>query len=87
MDEYNGEFHDDFSVQVCQRWESVFNRQETPRTRKIALRMAIVLGPQGGVMEPYMNLLKFGLGGHQGSGKQKFSWVHIADVAGISNIS
>lgn len=83
MDEYTGEFHNDFSVQVCQRWESVFNRQETPRTRKIALRMAIVLGPQGGVMVPYMNLLKLGLGGHQGSGKQKFSWVHIADVAGM----
>ncbi|MGE7773899.1 TIGR01777 family oxidoreductase [Chitinophaga sp. NPDC101104] len=83
MDEYTGEFHSDFSVQVCQRWESVFNRQETPGTRKVILRMAIVIGAQGGVMEPYLNLLKFGLGGHQGSGKQKFSWVHIADVAGM----
>lgn len=83
MDEYTGEFHSDFSVQVCQRWESVFNRQETPQTRKIALRMAIVLGSQGGVMDPYLNLVKFGLGGRQGSGKQKFSWVHMADVAGM----
>lgn len=83
MDEYTGEFHNDFSVQVCQRWESTFNHLETPQTRKVILRMAIVLGSQGGVMEPYMNLLKFGLGGHQGSGKQKFSWVHMKDVAGM----
>ncbi|WP_126244959.1 TIGR01777 family oxidoreductase [Chitinophaga rhizosphaerae] len=83
MDEYTGEFHSDFSVQVCQRWESAFNRQETPGTRKVILRMAIVIGAQGGVMDPYLNLLKFGLGGRQGSGKQKFSWVHIADVAGM----
>lgn len=83
MDEYTGEYHSDFSVQVCQRWESVFNRLETPQTRKVIFRMAIVLGSQGGVMEPFLNLAKFGLGGHQGSGRQKFSWVHMKDVAGM----
>lgn len=31
-------------------------------------------------MLPYLNLVKFGLGGHQGSGRQRFSWVHIEDV-------
>jgi len=71
-------FADDFSVQVCQRWESVFYEQETPVTRKVALRMAITLGP-GGVMIPYFNLLKFKLGGKQGSGKQMYSWIHIDD--------
>lgn len=79
QDEYNGEFHDDFSVQVCKLWEKTFADQRTPFTRKIALRMAITLG-QGGVMTPYFNLLKFGLGGRQGSGRQLYSWVHIADV-------
>ncbi|MDP9742937.1 hypothetical protein [Peribacillus frigoritolerans] len=33
----------------------------------------------GGVMTPYRNLVKFGLGGHKGSGNQKFSWIHIED--------
>jgi len=41
--------------------------------------MAITLG-NGGVMIPYFNLLKFGLGGQQGSGKQMYSWVHITDT-------
>lgn len=80
MDEFTGEMENDFSVQVCKRWESVFNAQEVPGTRKAILRIAVTLGHQGGVMLPYLNLVKFGLGGHQGSGRQRFSWVHIEDV-------
>jgi NAD dependent epimerase/dehydratase family enzyme len=44
--------------------------------------MAITLGA-GGVMTPYLNLCKFGLGGKQGSGKQMYSWVHIEDVCRV----
>ncbi len=79
QDEYSDEFHNDFSVQVCKLWEKTFFEQITPHTRKVALRMAITLGP-GGVLIPYFNLLKFGLGGKQGSGKQMYSWVHIEDT-------
>jgi uncharacterized protein len=79
QDEYNGEFHDDFSVRVCQLWEKTFFEQTTPATRKVNLRMAITLGP-GGVLIPYFNLLKFGLGGQQGNGKQMYSWVHYEDT-------
>lgn len=79
QDEYTGEFHEGFSVHVCRRWEESLFNQSTPATRKIALRMAITLGP-GGVLIPYFNLLKFGLGGKQGSGKQMFSWIHIEDT-------
>jgi len=82
QDEYNADFHDDFSVQVCKKWETAFNEQCTPFTRKVLLRMAIALG-NGGVMVPYCNLLKFGLGGKQGSGRQMYSWVHIEDVCRI----
>jgi uncharacterized protein len=70
----------DFSIQVCRAWEKSFEDQRTPFTRKVALRMAIVLGT-GGLIVPFFNLLKFGLGGKQGSGKQMFSWVHIDDVS------
>jgi uncharacterized protein (TIGR01777 family) len=79
QDESTGEYHDDFSVLVCKRWEKTFEEQRTPFTRKIALRMAITLG-DGGVVIPYLNLVKFGLGGRQGSGRQMYSWVHIEDV-------
>ena len=79
QDEYTGEFHSGFFVNVCKAWENAFFNQQTPGTRKIALRMAITLGP-GGVLIPYFNLLKLGLGGKQGSGKQMYSWIHIKDT-------
>ncbi|HEX5653426.1 MAG TPA: TIGR01777 family oxidoreductase [Chitinophagaceae bacterium] len=79
QDEETGEFHNDFSVQVCKRWEQTYYEQSTPGTRKVALRMAITLGP-GGILLPFFNLLKFGLGGRQGSGKQMFSWIHAVDL-------
>jgi uncharacterized protein (TIGR01777 family) len=79
QDEYSGEIQNDFSVQVCKACEKAFYEQQTPQTRKVALRMAITLGP-GGVLIPYFNLLKFGLGGKQGSGNQQYSWVHIDDT-------
>ena len=79
QDEFTGEYKNDFSVQVCKAWEEKFFSMATPGTRKIALRTAITLGA-GGVIIPYLNLLKYGLGGHQGTGKQMYSWVHIHDV-------
>jgi uncharacterized protein (TIGR01777 family) len=82
QDEFTGEYHNDFSVQVCKLWEKTFFEQIAPETRKIALRMAITLG-DGGVMSRYVNLCRIGLGGKQGSGKQIFSWIHIEDICNI----
>ena len=83
QDEYTGEYQDDFSVLVCKRWEKTFEEQRTPFTRKVALRIAITLG-EGGVIIPYLRLLKLGLGGRQGSGRQMYSWVHIEDLGGAA---
>ncbi|MBW8687950.1 TIGR01777 family oxidoreductase [Chitinophaga rhizophila] len=80
MDEFTGEIADDFSVQVCKQWEGAFNQTVTPHTRKVILRIAITIGHQGGVLTPLMNLMKFGLGGYHGNGRQQMSWVHIDDV-------
>ena len=44
--------------------------------------MAITIG-SAGIMTPYFNLLKFGLGGKQGNGKQWYSWIHIEDTCRI----
>ncbi|MGK7379713.1 TIGR01777 family oxidoreductase [Planococcus sp. 1R117A] len=79
MTEEKGEFGSGFSVEVGQAWEQAFFAFQLPKTRQAALRMAIVLG-EGGVMEPYKNMVRFGLGGKQGKGKQMFSWIHIEDV-------
>lgn len=82
QDEQTGEMHNDFSVRVCKAWEQAFNDITLPATRKVILRMAIVLGA-GGVMVPYTRLVQCGLGGKQGDGTQLFSWIHIDDLCGI----
>ncbi|MFJ7754429.1 TIGR01777 family oxidoreductase [Peribacillus muralis] len=82
MTEEDGEIGSGFSVEVAQAWERSLFTFQLPQTRQIALRIAIVLG-DGGVMTPYRNLVKFGLGGHQGSGYQKFSWIHLEDLFNI----
>ena len=79
MTEANGEIGDDFSMTVCKRWEQMLNSFETPQTRKIALRTSIVLGWDGAALPALKNLVRFGLGGRQGDGKQFCSWIHIDD--------
>lgn len=80
MTEKYGEIGTGFSVEVAQQWEKSFFDFQLQNTRQVALRMAIVLGKDGGVMTPFENLVKFGLGGKQGNGKQMFSWIHIEDL-------
>lgn len=78
--EIDGEIGTGFSVEIARAWEDTLTAADTPRTRKIPLRISIVLGPKGGVMEPLRNLARLGLGGTMGKGTQKFSWVHVDDL-------
>ncbi|WP_118972536.1 TIGR01777 family oxidoreductase [Taibaiella koreensis] len=80
MTEAEGEIGNGFSVSVAKAWEEAFFAFECPHTRQVALRIAIVLGAGGGVMGPYRNMVRWGMGGRQGSGRQRFSWIHIEDL-------
>ncbi len=71
-----------FSIQVAKDWEAAFFAAPTPRTRKVALRSAITFSPVGGnAFAILLNLVRFGLGGSQGSGRQFVSWIHELDFA------
>src|SRR5271166_6570381 len=64
-----------FSIRVAKDWESAFFAAPTPRTRKLAMRTAIVMSPlPGGPFSVLLNLVRFSLGGSQGSGRQFVSW-------------
>lgn len=80
MTEAAGEIGEGFSVNVARSWEEAFFNYNKLPTRLIALRMAIVLGKNGGVLLPLKKLVKYGLGGNQGNGKQMFSWLHAEDL-------
>ncbi|QOV92141.1 TIGR01777 family oxidoreductase [Humisphaera borealis] len=80
MDEATGEIGNGFSVDVCQKWEAAFFTADTPRTRNVALRAAMVMGPgTGGVFEAFYNIVRKRLGGTLGKGTQFVSWMHLVD--------
>lgn len=83
MTESTGEIGTGFSVGIATQWEKAFFDFQLPQTRQVALRIAIVLGKDGGVMIPLRRLVQFGLGGQQGNGKQMFSWIHQEDLKNI----
>lgn len=69
-----------FSIDVAKEWEKAFFSVSTQRTRKIALRSAMTFSPdRGGVFDVLLGLVRCGLGGTQGSGKQFVSWIHETD--------
>ena len=71
-----------FAARVARDWEAEFFAAQTPRTRKVALRSAVVLSPAPatafGVLS---NLVRLGMGGAEGNGRQFVSWIHEADYA------
>lgn len=69
-----------FSIQVAKDWEAAFFAGNISGTRKVAIRSAITLSPdRGGVFDVLLGLVRYGLGGAQGSGRQFVSWVHDVD--------
>ena len=69
-----------FSIDVATNWEGEFFAIATPRTRKIALRSAMTMGPDpGGIFDTLLSLVRAGLGGKAASGKQFISWIHDTD--------
>lgn len=80
MTEKEGIIGEGFSVDVCRRWEKQFTGYSQDGVRQVLLRTAIVLGKNGGVMKPFTNLVKAGLGGRMASGDQVFSWIHEEDL-------
>lgn len=68
MTEAGGELGTGFSVGIAKAWERAFFEAELPSTRRVALRMAIVLG-DGSALVPLLNLARWGLGGAQRDGR------------------
>jgi len=74
-----------FSIDVARAWERTFDEAVVEHTRKILLRSAMTLSPDsGGVFDALLGLVRRGLGGPAGDGRQFMSWIHYEDfVAAI----
>jgi uncharacterized protein (TIGR01777 family) len=69
-----------FSIDVATSWERAVDEARTPATRKVKMRSAIIMSPdRGGPFDLLLGLVRKGLGGKSGDGKQWVSWVHDQD--------
>ena len=70
-----------FSIEVAKAWErAVQSAGPLPRTRTVLLRSAMTMSPDaGGVFDTLLGLVRRGLGGSSGDGRQFVSWIHEAD--------
>jgi uncharacterized protein len=70
-----------FSVDVAKAWEqTAVNARISSETRLVLLRSAITMSPdRGGAFDMLLKLVRLGLGGQNGSGRQFVSWIHEVD--------
>lgn len=68
---------------LCADWEKSAKLPDGCKTRLVTLRIGVVLGRGGGVIQQTIWPFWFGLGGVLGSGKQYFPWIHVDDMTGI----
>ena len=69
-----------FSIDVATSWERALDETKTPNTRKVKLRSAMTMSPdRDGVFDTLLRLVRFGLGGRAGDGRQYVSWIHEED--------
>ena len=70
----------DYLAETCVEWEKVLAKAPTPKTRRVAVRIGIVLAKDEGALTVLAKMVRWGFGGSAGNGKQYVSWLHIADM-------
>jgi uncharacterized protein (TIGR01777 family) len=69
-----------FSLDVARSWEQAAQELSLPKTRTVLLRSAMTMSPDpGGVFDVLLGLVRWGLGGASGDGRQFVSWIHDQD--------
>lgn len=76
-----------FMQKTALEWEKAFFDFEFEHTKKLALRISLVLSNEDGVLPVLTKNSKMLLGGKQGNGNQKIAWIHIDDLISIIDYS
>ncbi|WP_066587977.1 TIGR01777 family oxidoreductase [Cellulomonas timonensis] len=71
-----------FFAGVVRHWEASTQAAEAAGIRVAHLRTGIVLAPRGGALGRLLPLLRLGLGGPLGTGRQFWSWITLPDEVG-----
>jgi len=72
-----------FLAEVCREWEAASAPAAQRGVRVVALRIGMVLSPEGGALARMLPLFRAGLGGVIGGGRQYISWIALDDLPGI----
>jgi uncharacterized protein len=67
-------------AEVAKTCEAAFRGCDLKDTRKVVLRLGVVLGREGGALPLLARLTRCFMGGAAGSGKQYLSWIHAQDL-------
>jgi uncharacterized protein (TIGR01777 family) len=70
---------DTFLADVCVQWEAAANPARAAGVRVVHLRTGLVLSPTGGLLGRLAPLVKAGVGGKLGSGRQFMPWISLTD--------
>ena len=70
-----------FLAGLCKEWESAALAFPS-QTRKVILRIGMVLASQGGALRKLVPLFQRGLGAALLDGRQWMSWIHLDDLVG-----
>lgn len=70
----------DFLAELCRDWEREALHARELGTRVVPIRIAAVLGRDGGMLKAILPIFRLGIGGKLGNGKQWVSWIHIDDL-------
>jgi uncharacterized protein (TIGR01777 family) len=68
------------TVETCRLWENAFATVPLPQTRRVLLRIGLVLARDAGALSVLGKLTRWFLGGAAGTGQQYVSWIHLADM-------
>ncbi|HET8614656.1 MAG TPA: TIGR01777 family oxidoreductase [Actinomycetales bacterium] len=78
---------DTFLAHVCRAWEDSARVAEDAGAAVVRLRTGLVLAPSGGAVAPLYRLLRLGLGGWFGDGRQWWPWISLRDhVASVVHL-
>ena len=72
-----------FLSELCQRWETAAVRAESLGVRVCRLRIGLVLGKDGGVLQQLALATRFGGAAVLGNGRQWVSWIHLRDLVRV----
>jgi hypothetical protein len=74
----------DFLAQVCLEWEAEAAKATELGLRVVQVRTGVVLDSSGGALAKMLPPFRLGVGGPVAGGRQYVSWIHTADLVGMT---